>query len=90
MKGPFPVDEADDLEAVARAAFDAHEGPQVPPPPPPSGVVTSKESFVRRVKAGEILSVEEWLYQVERRKRERARIAAALKAGEISTLEAAL
>lgn len=89
MKGPFPVGEADDLEAVARAAFDAHEGPQVPPPPP-SGVTTSKESFVRRVKAGEILSVAEWLYQVERRKRERERIAAALKSGKVTTLEIGL
>lgn len=73
------------LADEARAAFDAHEGPQVPPPPPPSGVV-SKETFVRRVRSGEVVSVEEWLYQVERRKRERQRIADALKPGEVTTL----
>lgn len=46
-----------DAANEARAAFDAHEGPQVPPPPPPSGerarwvdhAELTKEQVVRSV-----------------------------------------
>ena len=85
MKGPFPVD--------------AHEGPQVPPPPPPSGVVRC-ETFVRSLTRSGWANEQDRLWlanekakmeaRIAKLKQERVRIAAALKAGEISTLEAAL
>lgn len=78
------------LEAEARAALEAHEGPQLPPPPPPpSGVVAKaepRERFLRHVRVGEPMSVGEWTYQIERRRRERERLAAELEVGAITTL----
>lgn len=75
------------LADEARAAFDAHEGPQVPPPPPPETVVRrfDRAGWIneqdRLWLANEKAKMEARIAQL-RQESERRRIAEALAAGE--------